>query len=252
MLALARVEARRLVRHPIGLVGLAYTALMLGGPGEGSGTAATFDNLTSATTFSYGVFIFFAANLLATRDRRDDSEELLAASAARSVDRVLALCVAALGPTFVAAVVVGIAAWTYDVRDLLVVPPSFWQLAQGPVTVLGAALLGIMIGRWAPYPGAPLLLMVAVVAGNVYVNASEATRGPVGLYTSWAVWEDDTGSWGGMDPGSPGWHVAYLLGLCAMAAVGALLSAVHSRLPLLALGAGLTVATVLAGVAALP
>jgi hypothetical protein len=55
-----------------------------------------------------------------------------------------------------------------------------------------------------------------------------------------------------MDPGSPGWHVVYLAGLCAMAAVGALLSATRQRLPLLVLGTVLTVLTGVAGWAALP
>lgn len=250
VLALARAEAVRLVRHPIALVGLALTIFMLVGPQPGR-SAVAFDSLTTATTFVYGVFVFFAANLLATRDRRAGAEHMLTATATRAFDRVLALCLAALGPTLLAAVVVGIAAWAYDARDFLVVPPSFWQLAQGPVTVLGAALLGIMVARWAPYPGAPVLVMVAVVAWNVYVNNSETTRS-VGMYTSWAVWENDNGGWGGMEPGSPGWHVVYLLGLCAMAAVGALSSAARPRLPLLVAGAGLTVATVLAGAAALP
>ncbi len=250
VLALARAEAVRLVRHPIALVGLALTVFMLAGPQPGR-SAVAFDSLTTATTFMYGVFVFFAANLLTTRDRRAGAEQMLAAAATRAFERVLAMCLAALGPTLLAAMVVGIAAWAYDARDFLVVAPSFWQLAQGPVTVLGAALLGIMVARWAPYPGAPVLVMVAVVAWNVYVNDSESSR-PVGMFTSWAVWEDDNGGWGGMEPGSPGWHVVYLVGLCAMAAVGALSSAARPRLPLLVAGAGLTVATVLAGSAALP
>jgi hypothetical protein len=104
---------------------------MLGGP-QPSRSAAAVDNLTTAMTFFYGVLVFFAANLLATRDRRADAEELLAATAARGFDRVLALCLAGLGPMFVATVVVGFAAWAYDATDFLVVPPSFWQLAQGP------------------------------------------------------------------------------------------------------------------------
>lgn len=251
MSTLARAETARLVRHPISLLGLALSMFMLGGP-QPSRSAPAFDSLTTATTFFYGVLVFFAANLLATRDRRADAEELLAATATRGFDRVLALCLAGLGPMFVATVVVGIAAWAYDANDFLVVPPSFWQLAQGPVTVLGAALLGILVGRWAPYPGAPFLVMVGVVAWNLYVGASEATRGPIGMYTAWADWESDAGGWAGMDPGSPGWHVVYLAGLCAMAAVGALLSATRQRLPLLVVLTVLTVLTGVAGWAALP
>lgn len=247
--ALGRAEAWRMVRHPVALVGLALGALVLVSVGNDSPVEA-FDAPTTGPTWFVGVFMFFAANLVATRDRRADAEELLAAAPADRFTRTLATVVAALGPALVTAVAVVVAVGTYELLGFFEVRPGFWHLAQGPVSVLGGALLGIMVGRWAPYPGVALLVMVAMYVWN---NVTTGTTGwePVGTFMAWAVYTDD-GSWGGFVPGSPFWHVVYLAALCGMAAVGALLRDVPKRLPLLTAGALLTVSAVLSGWAALP
>ncbi len=247
--ALGRVEAWRIVRHPVALVGMTQGALMIGLVGNDSPVGA-FDAPTTGPTYFLGVFTYFAANLVTTRDRRADSEQMLAPAPADRLTRTIGTALAAFGPALVAAVGIALAVVAYDMLGFFEVRPGFWHLAQGPVSVLGGALLGIMVGRWAPWPGGALLVMVAMVAWNV-VTANSEGWGPVGTYVSWARYTDD-GSWGGLYPGSPVWHVVYLTALCAMAAVGTVLRDVPHRLPWLAAGALLTVSAVASGWAALP
>lgn len=247
--ALGSAEAWRMVRHPVALVGLGLWALVTVVVG-GDGPSTAFDVPTTAATFNYGVFVYFAANLVTTRDRRADGEEVLAPAPADRVTRTAATCLAALGPALVAAVVVALSVGGYELLDRFEVRPTFWHLAQGPLTVLGGALLGIVVGRWAPYPGAAFLVMVAMVAGNV-VTANSETWQPIGTFMAWARYTED-GSWGGVMPGSPVWHAVYLAALCAMAAVGAMLRDVPRRPPWLIVGGVLTVSAVLSGLAAVP
>jgi len=248
-MALGRTEAWRIVRHPVALVGFALGALMMGTVGADSPVGA-FDAPTTGPTFFFGAFAYFAANLITTRDRRADGEEVLAPVAADRLTRTLANLLAALGPALLAVVIVVVTVSAYDALGLFEVRPGFAHLAQGPISVLGGALLGIMVGRWAPYPGVALLVMVAMFAWNV-VTSNDENWGPVGTYVSWARYTDN-GSWAGLYPGSPFWHDVYLAALCGMAAAGALLRDVANRLPLLAVGALLTASAAVAGWAALP
>lgn len=247
--ALGRTEAWRIVRHPVALVGFALGALMLAVVGTNSPVDA-FGAPTTGPTFFFGAFTYFAANLVTTRDRRADGEEVLAPVATDRLARTMATVLGALGPALLAAGLVVVAVGAYDALGLFEVRPGFWHLAQGPLSVLGGGLLGIMVGRWAPYPGVALLVMVAMVAWNL-VTSSIESWGPLGTSVSWERYTDD-GSWAGLYPGSPFWHDVYLAALCGMAAAGALLRDVANRLPLLAVGALLTASAALAGWAALP
>ena len=60
------------------------------------------------------------------------------------------------------------------------------------------------------------------------------------------------GQWGGLNPGSPAWHVGYLLSLCAMAATAAFLRDARSPRRVLLLGAACTGLAVLTGLEQLP
>ncbi len=86
---LARSEAWRIVRHPIALAGLALNVGVIVAVG-GDGGRSTFSGVTTGSTFYAGVFTYFAANLVTTRERRSGAEELLAplpAGPARADDR---------------------------------------------------------------------------------------------------------------------------------------------------------------------
>lgn len=243
-------EGVRIVRHPIAVAGAALMTVLVLVVGD-NGSRDAFEVVSTGPTFFYGVFTYFAANLVASRDRRSHSGELLAATPSSRSARVAGLCLAALVPTALAAAFVAAVHTANVLRGLYVVAPDVWHLAQAPLTVLGGALLGIMVARWTSVPGVALLVMIAMVLVNAWLSEHDALVQPLGTYVSWATWAPHP-DWAGMQPGSPGWHVVYLLALCAMAACGSFLRDTERPWRVLGLGAVLTALAVVPAVAQLP
>lgn len=250
--ALAAGEARRLATSPLVLLGAGlYLAVVVVASGQGPGSA--YDVLLTGPTFFVGVFTYFAAALAASRPRRDGALEGQASTPAPAVARTAGLCLAASGPVALTLVLMGlISAWFAGGRADLPVEPSAAELAAGPLTVLGGALLGVLVARWLPFPTAPVLVMVGVVAATFVLN--ERWDGDYALlspYATFSVFVPD-GSWGGHTPGSPAWHAVYLAALCGMAAAGALLR--DARRPVVPFLAGVAAfaLAVVAGTAQLP
>lgn len=243
-------EGVRIARHPLSLIGAALLVVLVAVVGD-NGTRDAFDVLSTGPTFFYGVFVYFAANLVASRDRRARSGELLEVAPSPATDRVAALCVAAAVPALVCTAFVLLVHAMNLARELYLVAPGGWHLAQGPLTVLGGALLGIMVARLTSVPGAALLVMVAMFAWNVWVSNHSSDIQTLGTFMAWPLWAPHP-EWVGMEAGSPAWHDAYLASLCALAATGAFLR--ESRRPWLVvvLGAMLTAAAVLTGWLQLP
>jgi hypothetical protein len=247
----ALVEGRRVVSNPLVALGAGLYAAMIvvssaSGPGSG------YDGLVTGPTFFLGVFTYFAAHLAASRPRRHSCTELHASLPAPPVARTAGLCLAAAAPALLAVVLSATTAGWYALgRVDLPVWPSLAELAAGPLTVLGAALLGTMVARWLPFPTAPVLVMVAVVAVTFALSEAGGRLALLSPYTTFSVYVPD-GSWGGQEPGSAEWHAVYLAALCGMAAAGALSrDARRWQLPL-ASGAVLTAVAVVAGLAQLP
>src|SRR5436305_1001497 len=166
---LALAEGRRLVLHPLTVVGLALTIVVtLLSLHRAPGT--TFDAVTAAPTFYFGVFVILAANLIATRDGRSGAIEMLTPAPTPTVRRTLALIIAAAFPAGCCAVIVLLADAYLRAAGRYVVAPSGWYLAQSPLTIFGAGLLGILVARWLPYRAAPYLVVITVVIGNIVVS----------------------------------------------------------------------------------
>jgi hypothetical protein len=250
-LVLGLQEGRRIVAHPIALTGFALTVVLMAVV-TGYGPRDAFDVVTTGPTFYYGVFTFFAANLVASRDRRAHSGELLRGTPAPPIARVAGLCLGALVPTLLCAILVLAVHASSLARDLYVIAPTGWHLAQAPLTVLGGALLGIMVARVNSIPGTALLVMVAMFAVNVWLANHREDIQALGTYMSWTLWADEGRAWAGLEAGSPAWHVGYLAALCAMAATGAFLREAENRLQVLCIGGGFTAAAVAAGLLQLP
>jgi hypothetical protein len=220
---LARQEGGRLLRHPVTVLAFAVFVLELGlsARSEG-GPREAFETVVSLPSFFPGVLMILAANLVATRDLRARSGELLDSLPSSAGVRTAGLLVAGLAPA--AACLVGVLGLdlVLTLRGEFVESPDAWQVMQGPVTVLGACALGTMVGRWVTAPPAVLVVMVGVVAANLWLSA--LGRGALfGPMFPWVRWGTQPEEWAGTLDGSSLWHVVYLLALCALAACGALL-----------------------------
>ncbi|MBA2767807.1 MAG: hypothetical protein H0U35_01490 [Sporichthyaceae bacterium] len=242
---LGRCEAARLTRHPLILVALAYIALVMVLEGD-SGPRSAYTLVTDMPAFMLGPFVFFAANLSASRERRHGNEEWLDSMPATSADRTRAAQLAVVGPlVLVTALVLVALAVTLSTDQFISKPPAL-EVLSGLLPLLGAGLLGVMVARWLPWPGMAALVMVALVA--THIALADRLR-LLGAFVEWAAWpaSDDSSVWAGVIPGSRGWHVIYVLALCAMAAAGAHLGHARRKLPVLALGGAFTAVAVVAG-----
>lgn len=244
-LAVARVESRHLLRHPIVLVGALLCLPITGFAPSRVESGENYNLLTASfpVLLYVGVLGYFAANLMTTRARRNDFEEQYDGAPVSAYARVAGMQIAVLALVAVAVVIQGAFALNMALRGVaLPRTPSPAELAMLPLGVLGGGLLGIMVGRWARWPGVPLVVMIAIVFltmgggdwnGQLLVPYVEVASWNLPLTFVDAHW---------------GWHAAYLGGLDAMAAVGAHV-VVRGRWQrtLLAVGAAVTVFTVLAG-----
>lgn len=250
--ALAVQEARRLLLHPLMLLGFglwtvnAVRAVIAdGGPRE------AFETIDSMLSFYPGIFTILVGGLVATRDRRAESREMLAPLPGRQEERLLALVLAAAVPALVG-MALQLALHGYFLLDgRYLVPPGVAHILQGPVTLMGGLLLGVMVGTWAPSRASAVITMVLMVAVNVYLGA-RPDLAPFGPMMSWAQWGTSGSVWAGTFPGSPGWHVVYLLGLTGMAATAALLRVADRRTTLVVAGFTTLAVAVVGGVGQLP
>ncbi len=248
-LVLGLQEGRRIVLHPLALLGLLLTVLPIAVIGD-NGPRDAFEVFLVGPGSYYGVLVYFAAWFVASRDRPARTGELLAAAPVSASSRVAGLCAAALAPAAVCAALVLATHAVQSARDLYVVAPGPGHLAQPVATVLGGALLGVMVARLTRIPGAALLAMIAMIAIDVWL--SNLRNGALlGTFMTWTVYEPGS-QWTSLNRGSAAWHSAYLLALCAMAAAGAFLRDAQRRWRVLAVGAASAAAAVVTGILQLP
>ena len=214
--AIARREATRLARASI----LPLLILMLMG-----GTSSNPDilDLRPSSFNSPFAYLLLAATTLVvshravTRSRRDGSEELLSATPASPRARTAGHLLAVLAPTTIAALTGLVLAW-YMTQTTTVGSFVPSELAVGPLLVAGAGCLSVLLARMWPQRITPYLACVAIAAMELSVN----TPLLVGSGARWlAFWVEGSLWW--LLPRHSTAHLVYLLGLIAMAAVGALL-----------------------------
>lgn len=245
---LARRHAVRMVRHPVLLLGVLWYALVVGVPHLPTTPYDRYSVVTGTVAFALGPLAFFAANLVASAGRRSGADEWTPSLPLPAFHRTCALLLACLAPAALAAFL-DLAVLTLIKADGGLILPVRWQhLASVPVTVLGAAVLGVAVARLLPWLGMPLLVAVGLVVFNFWVSGRGAY---LGFYVDFAVWTR-TDAIPAMTPGSPGWHLLYLAALVGVAACGALLrDARRWGAPFLT-GAALGVVVLVAGAAQLP
>lgn len=233
--ALARIEGRRLLRSPLVLVGIGLMLLALFGDGP---WVTSIDSTSADAPFMsllVAAMTLVASNLAAQRGRRSGAEELFATTPAQARTRTGAHLLAVIWPAAVSVVIpvlVIVSASSYGRPDL----SDLADLATGPLLVVGAGALGVMLARWAPTPAAGPLACVAIIALEAFLTS------PVVLTSGWrymAFWFDAADI--DLLPPRPAlWHLVYLVALITMAVVGSLLR--HGLRPRLAVAGVVAIA----------
>lgn len=244
--ALARVEGRRMLTHPLFVLGMALAVglslLSLRAAGIDSGGNRLFV-LAGGCFSSFGaIWMFLATCLAASRERRDSAEDLYAAApvtaALRTQAAIMSLAWAGLAASVLTAVMTVVLAGVDGVVVIEGEPYALrpLELAQGPLYLMMVGAFGVLVGSWArrTYPAA-LGALVLFLPPAVWLPW--IVFGEVGPQVGPIVWLDDA---------SLGWHLPGLAGLAALAIAGAL--ARHDRRPRVALLAIVGLAAAVAGV----
>jgi hypothetical protein len=232
--ALAALEAKRYVRSPLFLIG---TALLVW-----STIVATGDFVKNAPVNDPGDLAFFPAFLLGLLGvligyqlarSIEASGEALGAGPSDGVRRTAALCLACLVPGAVALLWAGWIAVALAVQGIplsAAISPSERGalLLSGVVCAVGGPLFGVLVARWAHFPGAGLIAVVVLAGWSLLATVSLAlppSRSGTLLHVSapFTAWVSADGprapAW--VAGGSPGWHLAYLILLCSLAVTAA-------------------------------
>ncbi|HEX5089999.1 MAG TPA: hypothetical protein VFV89_19480 [Nocardioides sp.] len=258
--ALARADARRYARHPLFLVPCAILVALIFANAidrKGGGTNPLVDTMTIALFL--GVFGLVVAHRLTTSLLR--TRELVGTVPVERQERTASLCVACLvsaaaGLVAASYLLVANALWPpngqpsslpvtwfsdYPASDVL---PAL--LAMGPVAALGGPLLGVAVARWAPFRGSALLGVVVLVVATAMMESDEP-GGRERLVSAWPVLIDEHVDGNGNVVSTtftsgiePIWALGWVLCLCGLAVVAALLRDPGHRRRLLIAGGALT------------
>ena len=238
---LARLEATRYARHPLFLLGLLLA--VLAGAGERGPIELDFQVIPA---FFIGVFgIVIAARLTRSTDR---SRPVVDAAPMSQTTRTAALCLACSVPA-----AAGLLLVLLHRAFVLAEPFPDWMYGTyGPVdrflitmiipviACVGGPLLGVAVGRWLRFPGAPLLAVIMILlwsevaaylpeqamdAGSLFARSLHMATpytafgtGPGEIFTSVRSYT-----------GSPLWFAVWTLTLCGLAATAALWRGAEAR-----------------------
>lgn len=245
--ALARVEGRRMLTHPLFVLGMTLAVglslLSLGAAGIDNGGDRLF-GLAGGCFSAFGaIWMFLVTCLAASRERRDSAEDLYTAApvtpALRTQAAILSLAWAGLAATVLIAAMTVLVAGVDGVVTIEGEPYALrpLELAQGPLYLMMVGAFGVLVGTWATrtYPAALGALVLFL---------------PPAVWLPWIVFGEvapQVGPTSWLDNASLGWHLPGLAGLAALAIAGAL--ARHDRRPRIALLALVGLAAAVAGIA---
>jgi hypothetical protein len=218
--ALTRVEVRKLSTHPAILVPPGLIVLTgVRGPG-----AFRFLFVVGIGYFAIGMGTFLAANLCASRSRRDRTEDLYGSLPLRVTDRTAAHLLSVAAPFAASLLIAGVLAATtrpwmglsarleIEPRTIMHGLPDF---ALGPLVVAFVGVAGVALGRWVITPVAVPLLMAGILAIN-----SITALGPGAI--RWLNPAADYSSGGLVSASVMPWHLLYVAGLILLLGLAAL------------------------------
>lgn len=236
--AMTRIEAKRLVRHPVFiLANLVTFGLLALFAVKGSEDRPPSDLLSWPVVPAF--FVGLTSLVLMARQTRSTEAAAEAMNAAPGTEgrRTLALALACLVPAA--------SGLLYVIAEVAVAatqdpaPQEWWfgtlpdahvwaaLLANAPVACLGGGLLGVLVGRWLRFPGAAAVVVVvlAVVCMLGQYPAEETTHPVLRLWTPWASWQSGTNEEDGTMVaygGNAVFYLLYTLCLCVAAVVAAM------------------------------
>lgn len=221
--AIGRREASLLLGHPALVVSVVLVAVAWW-LDSGDGAVVLFQRDVSAALWlvlaAWGLLL--ATHLAVLRDRRNDAAELVASlpvtPAARTAGHLLASLVAL--PLSAAL----LALW-YVVelqRPATTGTPRLAELAVAPLILLGAAVTGVLVARWAPIVVAgPLAVLATIVVQLGLAEGADVRWRQLNFVTSFDKIDPR------LDVRDAGWHLVWLAGLVMLGVVLAL--ARHGR-----------------------
>ena len=234
--AMAVIEARRMARHPVFLLGVVLAFVVLGlyvvlvGDEDGIPVVLTLPLLGA---FYIGLTSVIAAAGL-TRST-EVSVEAVATAPGTEARRSLALAAAGI-PPFLAGLVFSVVL-VVAARVMGVAPQEWWFgtlsdwqvwsiVLMCPVACFDGALLGVLTGRWLRFPGASAVVVVALIVVSLLGQAPLLATGSSEwrLWVPWAIFHtgDNPDSTQTLTAGNPGAYLGYLLTLGALAVLGAM------------------------------
>jgi len=234
--AMALIEARRMARHPVFLLGAVLGLVVLGLyvflVGDETGIVVVL-TLPLLGAFYIGLTTVIAAALL-TRST-EVAIEAVATAPGTEARRTLGLAAAGI-PPLVAGLVYSVALVVLA-KVIGVAPQEWWFgtlpdwqvwsiVLQGPVACLDGALLGVLAGRWLRFRGASAVVVVALIMVTLLGQEFllETSRSEWRLWVPWAIWHtgDNPDGTQTLVAGNPAAYLGYLLALGALAVLGAM------------------------------
>ncbi len=234
--ALATHEVKSYLRHPLFLIGAALTvAVVVMGPDKVS--SSLFHVIVPATTL--GVFGLLV--MVSLVHRSDAANAAAGAVVAGERTRTLALATATVVPFVAGLLFFGWAVWAY--HDSPPLPSSIpfggvgdgWVyavlFALGVLSCVGGPILGLVIGRWLTFRGAGIVTAVLLIMATILMQGLIEPLRYVRVFMPWTYFGGPYGVEGNAErwlilTGSPFWYCLYLVALCVMGVIIALL---HDR-----------------------
>jgi hypothetical protein len=233
--AMALIEARRMARHPVFLLGVTLAFVVLGLFLATNEQAGVPDVLTLPLlgTFYIGLTSVIAAARLTSST--DVAIEAVATAPGTEARRTLALTATGL-PAFLAGLAYSVVLVVVaQVRG--VAPQEWWFgtlpgwqvwsiLLMCPAACLGGAVLGVLTGRWLRFRGASAVVVVTLVVVDLLGQAPllETSGSEWRLWVPWAIFHtgDNPDGTQTLVAGNPAAHLGYQLALCVLAVLAAM------------------------------